>query len=177
MSPLAEQIKQIAENFSSQETETSKRYLERLKESDRLTRDDANPSHFCVYFLPFNPKTKQVFIIHHKKSGLWLSPGGHIDKNESILDALSREIKEELGLINFFSILPKPFLITITPISNPIQPCTEHLDIWFLLETDGNNFNVDPQEFHNFKWMTLNEAEQIITDKANIKAINFLNSH
>jgi hypothetical protein len=45
------------------------------------------------------------------------------------------------------------------------------LDIWFLLETDGGNFNVDPHEFYNTKWMTLEEAKNMITDKANLKAV------
>jgi 8-oxo-dGTP pyrophosphatase MutT (NUDIX family) len=174
---FTEQIKRIANDFAQREPEVHKRYLERLEEGDDFTRDDGDPSHFCVYFLPFNPKTKQVFIVDHKKAGLWLSPGGHIDKGEMLLDALNREIKEELGVANFFADLPKPFLISITPINNPAQPCKEHLDIWFLLETDGHNFNVDPSEFHSAKWMGLEEARKIITDPANIKAITLLNNH
>jgi 8-oxo-dGTP pyrophosphatase MutT (NUDIX family) len=151
--------------------------LERLKEGGALTRDDGGFYHFCVYFLPFNPKTKQVFIVHHKKSGLWLSPGGHIDKGELLLGTLNREIKEELGVANFFPKLPKPFLITTTPINNPIQPCREHLDIWFLLKTDGSNFSVDPKEFHSTKWIGLAEAKQVLTDKANLKAINLIDQN
>ena len=32
----------------------------------QLTRDDGNMSHFCCYFLPYNPDTKQVFIVHQE---------------------------------------------------------------------------------------------------------------
>ena len=64
-------------------------WLERLEKGE-LTRDDGNVSHFCCYFLPYNPATKQVFIVHHKKSGLWLSPGGHIDQGESLMQTLNR---------------------------------------------------------------------------------------
>jgi 8-oxo-dGTP pyrophosphatase MutT (NUDIX family) len=171
---LTEQIKQIANDFAQREPEVSKRYLERLEKGVALTRDDGGLYHFCVYFLPFNPKIKQVFIVHHKKADLWLSPGGHVDKGELLLEALNREIKEELGVANFFPELPKPFLISITPINNPAQPCKEHFDIWFLLETDGGNFNVDRREFHNTKWMGLDEAKNIITDEANLKAISLI---
>ncbi len=175
MITLTSQIKQIANDFAQREPEVSKRYLELLEKSGGLTRDDGDHSHFCAYFLPYNPKTNQIFIVHHKKSGLWLSPGGHVDKGELLLDTLNREIKEELGVTNFFSELPKPFLISITPINNPAQPsCKEHLDIWFLLETDGSNFDVDPQEFHNTKWIGLDEAKKIITDEANLKAISLI---
>jgi 8-oxo-dGTP pyrophosphatase MutT (NUDIX family) len=175
MDTLAEQIKQIADDFAQREPDVYKRYLKRLEEGGGLTRDEGAASHFCAYFLPYNPNTKQVFIVHHKKAGLWLSPGGHIDKGELLLEALNREIKEELGVINFFPELLKPFLITVTPIDNPIQlSCKEHLDIWFLLKTDGSNFHVDPREFHSFKWMSLDEAKNIITDEANLKAINII---
>ncbi len=175
MITLNEQIRQIVGDITSQELELAQRFLTRLNVGGGLTRDEGNMSHFCAYFLPYNSKTKQVFIVHHKKSGLWLSPGGHIDKGELLLDALNREINEELGVANFFPELPKPFLISITPINNPIQSCKEHLDIWFLVETDGSNFNVDPQEFHATKWMSLNDAKLIVTDPANLKAIEILN--
>jgi 8-oxo-dGTP pyrophosphatase MutT (NUDIX family) len=174
MTTLTEQIKRIADDFAEQEPQASKRYLEKLNEGP-LIRDEGAVSHLCAYFLPYNPKTKYVFIVHHKKSGLWLSPGGHIDKDELLLYALNREINEELGVPDFFPKLPKPFLITITPINNPAQPsCKEHLDIWFLLKTDGSNFNVDPHEFHSAKWVSLEEARKIITDKANLKALNII---
>lgn len=175
MATLPEQIKQIAEDFSGREPEAYRHYLKRLAETDPLTRDEGGLSHFCVYFLPYNPKTKQIFLVHHKKSGLWLSPGGHIDKGELLLDTLNREIGEELGIKIFFAGLPKPFLITVTPIYNPPQPsCKEHLDIWFLVETDGNNFKVDPQEFHSTKWLDYNEAQKLTTDENNLKALKLI---
>ncbi len=177
MNTLSEQIHKIAEDFFNQNPETSAHYIKRLVEGNPLTRDEGGVFHFCVYFLPYNPQTKQIFIVHHKKSGLWLSPGGHIDKGELLLDALNREIGEELGIENFFPELPKPFLLTVTPIDNPMQPsCKEHLDIWFLVETDGSGFSVDPQEFHSTKWVSLDDAAKIFTDKNNLKALEIIRS-
>lgn len=165
-----EEITSIVKSFYHQDDNTSRRFLQRVQEG-QLTRDENNRSHFCVYFLPYNPVTKEVFIVHHKKSGLWISPGGHIDKDEYLLQALNREIMEELGVSNFFPELPKPFLLTITPIENTTQPCKEHLDIWFLVETDGSNFNVDPQEFYNTKWLNLAGAKKIVTNRENLQAL------
>lgn len=149
------------------------RYVKRAKEG-RLTRDENPQSHTCVYFLPYNSKTKQVFMIHHKKSGLWLSPGGHVDKGEDLLQALNREIEEELGIVTFFKKVVTPFLLTITPIENMVQPCKEHFDIWFLMKTDGSDFNVDPKEFHSAKWSTIPEAKVIVTDPANLNALDLV---
>ena len=40
----------------------------------------------------------RVLLVHHKKLGLWLPVGGHINRNETPDEALLREIKEEVGL-------------------------------------------------------------------------------
>lgn len=152
---------------------TRVRYLKRLEEGS-FTRDENSKTHFCAYFLPYNKKNKKVFLIHHKKSGFWLSPGGHIDKGEGLLDTLNREIDEELGVKGFFKELPAPFLLTITPIENMTQPCKAHFDIWYLVDTDGDNFNVSAEEFHDAKWMSIEDAMKIVTDPANIKALKIL---
>lgn len=147
-------------------------WLERL-EKGGLTRDDGNVSHFCCYFLPYNPMTKQVFIVHHKKSGLWLFPGGHIDKGESLMQTLNREIEEELGMKGKIKGEIKPFLLTITPINRPSHPqCREHMDIWYRFSTDGSEFNVDPTEFITTRWATIEEARQVMTDPPNLEALS-----
>ncbi len=138
------------------------------------TRDENPQTHFCAYFLPYDPKQKKVFIVLHKKAGLWISPGGHIDRGETLFEALNREIHEELGVKDFFKEEPAPFLLTTTPIENKIQPCKKHYDVWYLVPTDGSNFNVDPQEFLDTKWATLEEAKGLMKDPANIKAIEIL---
>ena len=153
---------------------TYKNFKQRLTEG-LPTRDENPASHFCVYFLPFNSLNKKLFIVHHKKSGLWISPGGHIDKGETLVKSLNREIMEELGVKNFFSETPTPFLLTTTPIENRVQPCKMHYDVWYLVPTDGSNFSIDPKEFHDTKWLTISEAKNIVTDPANTKALDVLN--
>lgn len=167
---LHDQILKIINMSICDSESTYANFLKRLEEG-ALTRDENPQTHFCAYFLPYNAKNKKVFIVHHKKSGLWLSPGGHIDKGEELLDTLNREIDEELGVKHFFQKTPSPFLLTITPIDNKVQPCKAHFDIWYLMNTDGANFSVDPKEFHDTKWLTIDEAETIVTDQPNRKVL------
>ena len=146
------------------------RFTERLAEGS-LTRDEDPQTHFCAYFLPYNREIRKVFIIHHKKSGLWLSPGGHIDKGEDLMTTLNREIDEELGIKNKIEEKIKPFLLTITPINNSVQPCKEHLDIWYRIPMSEREINANLREFHDSRWVTLSEARELITDGPNLEAL------
>lgn len=148
-----------------------RRFSKRVAQG-RLTRDENPDEHFCVYFLPWNPKTKEVFIIHHKKSGLWLAPGGHLDPGELPERAVNREIEEELGIPGFFSKLPQPFFFSIVDIDPLERRCAAHFDLWYLMATDGSGFKVDPREFHASRWASIDEARTVMTDLSNLRALD-----
>src|SRR3989344_8425319 len=97
-------------------------WLKRVEEGG-LTRDEGSISHLGCYFIPYDLYNKKVFVVHNKKSGLWLFPGGHVDLNETPMQTLNREIEEELGLVNKIIGEVKPFLLTITPINHPGIMC------------------------------------------------------
>lgn len=172
----AESISKIINRSICDSDDTYNAFQKRLAEG-MLTREENPKTHFCVYFLPFNPQNKKIFIVHHKKSGLWISPGGHIDKGEILFEALNREINEELGVKNFFKDTPSPFLLTIIWIETKNHPCKAHYDIWYLVPTDGGNFKIDPAEFYDTKWMTIEEARKIVTDPSNIKALDVIEKY
>ena len=124
-----------------------------------------------MYFLPINPRTKEIFIVHHKKSGLWLSPGGHLDKDETPEQAVNREITEELGVHDFFTQPPNPFFFSMSTIENEKQTCKTHHDLWYPMQTDGSAFQIDTAEFHTTKWMTVSEAKGLVTDPSNLQTL------
>jgi len=168
MNNLADDIKSVISS-SIADKQVLDRFLDRLAEGN-LTRDENPTSHFCVYFLPINKESKKIFIVHHKKSGLWLSPGGHIDKDENLLQILNREIFEELGVKDKIKSDIRPFFLTITLINNPPRLCKEHLDIWFSIPMNENEMNIDFSEFHDARWLTFKETRKLVTDKQNIEA-------
>ena len=150
-----------------------KEYEERLQEG-LLVRDENIHSHFCAYFVPYNSSNKSVLIGDHKKSGLWLMPGGHVDAGETLLQTLNREIEEELGVSDFYKERPDPFLLSITNIVTDVRPCQKHFDIWHLMETDGENIDVDLTEYNEVRWVSIKDARELVTDPANITALNRL---
>lgn len=168
---VRQEIWQITERLRYYK-EVSERFIGKLQDGSSLTRDENPESHFCVYFVPYDPKEKRVFIGNHKKSGLWLMPGGHIDHTDKTIDAaVRREIKEELNWELPSDVALNPFLITRTVITNPKQTCKEHLDMWYLISTASQSFEFDTREFSSARWMSLRVAKRLVTDPASKQAL------
>lgn len=142
---------------------TYQRFTNRLAEGS-ISRDENPTSHFGVFFLPYNPKTKTVFITHHKKAGTWIPPGGHVDLGEHPSETFVREIGEELGADTSKIVPPDPFFFSIFELTNPNRICKIHFDIWYLFKTDGVDFHVDPSEFHETRWVSFPEARKLVTE-------------
>lgn len=141
-----------------------------------ITRDENPRSHFCTYFPAYDPQAKAVFIGLHKKSGLWLFNGGHIDRGETPSAAVQREISEEWGIKQKLP-TPTPSLLTITQIENPKkQTCEHHFDIWYFFSVDSKNFVPDPlllsQEFHEWGWKSIQETKPLIRNKETLLALD-----
>jgi 8-oxo-dGTP pyrophosphatase MutT (NUDIX family) len=167
---LRQSVLEIIVPSIGQHPDTFELFEKRLAEG-ALTRDENPQSHFSVYFLPLDFASRRILLIHHRKSGLWLSPGGHLERGETILEALNREIKEELGLENYFASQSRPFFLSITSINNSVQPCKTHFDIWFLLENDGTGFRLCQDEFLDSRWSSLKDARRLVVDPANVDAL------
>ncbi|PIY62086.1 hypothetical protein COY93_03940 [Candidatus Uhrbacteria bacterium CG_4_10_14_0_8_um_filter_58_22] len=120
-----------------------------------------------------------MFIGLHRKSGLWLFNGGHMDRGELPEEALRREIMEEWGPDTAVSTVGRPRLLTVTEISNrPTQTCRMHYDIWFFVSVDERNFRPDSSrmytEFSEFGWHSPEEARGKVTDGSTLEAISLV---
>ncbi len=111
--------------------------------------------HFTVTGYVVNPTRTRMLLIHHRKLGLWLPPGGHLEANELPHHAALREVREETGarpqlvpsgeqLIGAPGAgefeLPRPWAMLHEGIpSTRTEPAHVHLDLCYVLEADDHD--------------------------------------
>ncbi|TQL68326.1 ADP-ribose pyrophosphatase YjhB (NUDIX family) [Nocardioides albertanoniae] len=124
----------------------------------RRRSDPTEPAkHLVSYFLPVDLASGHVLLGDHRKSGLWLPPGGHVEPGEHPADTVRRECLEELGVEARFhrDLGPRPLLLTVTD-TRPERP-DQHTDVslWFVLSRDHRDpLAPDEREYAGVRWWT-----------------------
>ena len=102
----------------------------------------------------------------HKRLGLWLPPGGHIERDEDPVEAVLREVLEETGIpcevvphqmpYVFTNVgqLPPPLSIIVADVADGPH---QHIDLAYAVRPIAGAARIDPEEDHGFIWV--NEAE------------------
>lgn len=102
-------------------------------------------------------------VLHlHKRLGIWIQPGGHLEVGEEPFEAALREAEEETGLALQHP-SDGPFLLHLD-----VHPAAEghtHLDLRYLLLSDGSEPAPPAGESQHVRWFSLEEAISI-TDEA-----------
>lgn len=117
----------------------------------------ATPSpHLVSYFVPVDAAAERVLLVEHRKSGLWLPPGGHLEPGEDPWDATVRECREELGVPAepLFTGVPSPLFVTWTPTVGVVP----HIDVslWYVIKGEaGVDLDWDRREFASVRWWPL----------------------
>ncbi len=122
----------------------------------RTASPDTPPKHLVVYFVPVDPASRCLLLGNHRKSGLLLPPGGHVEDGEDPRQGVIREAREELG-IEADCADDRPFFLTVTPTTG----ANSHLDVslWFVLQVarHATRLTPDPREFNGVRWFDLDQ--------------------
>ena len=108
-----------------------------------------------------NHKNEVLISRRHENAhqgGLWEFPGGKVERNESVFDALRRELKEELD-IHIKSAHP------LIRVQHDYVDKQVLLDVWQTQTFDGEPHGREGQAW---QWVTLNELHKIRFPEANI---------
>jgi 8-oxo-dGTP pyrophosphatase MutT (NUDIX family) len=114
----------------------------------------ADPTHLTASAVVLGPKG--VLLHRHKRLGIWLQPGGHIDLDESPWEAARREATEETGVdLRWLSSSPYPPPLAHVDV-HPAAKGHIHLDLRYLLAPTGDDRPDPPagesQEVLWFRW-------------------------
>lgn len=141
-----------------------------LLELDRLDDPfdrDLDPVHITGSAIVVG--SRGVVLHRHKRIGVWMQPGGHLERGETPWEAARRETKEETGL----------------PVRHPAEgkrlvhldahPAGTHfhLDLRYLLFTEDLEPSPPPDESQHVQWFSLDEALEL-ADEALVDGLNRL---
>lgn len=111
----------------------------------------------------------KVLLVHHKKLGMWLPPGGHINENELPTEAAVREVKEETGLdieiigeedhYERVKILLHPKIVQL----EDIEPGHQHIDLIYFSKLKGKSQKIvlNEEESTKIKWFSKEELDKV----------------
>ena len=109
----------------------------------------------------------RVVLHKHKRLGMWLQPGGHIDAGEAPYEAALREAHEETGLV------VQHFFDTRTCIHVDVHPGPRghtHLDLRYLLVASDETPAPAEGESQEVRWFDFKDALEI-ADEALVGAL------
>ena len=93
-----------------------------------------------------------VLLHRHKRLGLWLQPGGHIDPGETPPQAALREVTEETGL-DAAHVTDPPRIVHVDV--HPGGRGHTHLDVRYLLQAPAVPPRPPTDESQDVAWFTL----------------------
>jgi 8-oxo-dGTP pyrophosphatase MutT (NUDIX family) len=131
----------------------------------RTRKPDVPATHLVSYFVLLDQARDELLLVAHRKSGLRLPSGGHVEPLEEPWDTVRRECREELHADAVPSTLcgKRPFFLTVTRTRGP----GEHTDVslWYLLQAEvGHITSFDTAEFEAIQWLSLKQVLDQPTD-------------
>ncbi len=141
-----------------------------LAELDRLTDPfdrDADPVHVTGSAIVLG---RRGTVLHlHKRLGMWMQPGGHVDRGEAPSDAALRETLEETGLLVRHPAEGPALIHLDVHAAGPHL----HLDLRYLLIGGDAEPDPPPGESQQVRWFTLAEAAAV-ADEGLVDGLNRL---
>jgi 8-oxo-dGTP pyrophosphatase MutT (NUDIX family) len=121
----------------------------------RTQRPDVPPLHLVSYFVVVDEAHHRLLLVAHRKAGLWLPPGGHVEPGEDPWATVVRECHEELRIPATASTVvgERPFFLTVTRTRG--QGAHTDVSLWYVIDAAADSItSYDEREFSAVRWLT-----------------------
>lgn len=161
MNPQVAELRRVIaqqEPVDQRHAASQQQFLRALDTLPDPLNQHADPTHVTASAIVVGPRGT---VLHrHKRLGLWLQPGGHIDAGETPAQAVLREVREETGLlVSHPPDGPALFHVDVHPASEHV-----HLDLRFVVSGDDRDPVPGADESPDARWFQWGEALDIADD-------------
>ncbi|MGN6688641.1 MAG: NUDIX hydrolase [Actinomycetales bacterium] len=124
-------------------------FLSVLAAQPLATSREGAPGHVTASAAVLDAAGARTALVHHRRLGLWVQPGGHLEADDGDLGAGAvREVREELGLTGHLD--PLPILLSKHPA--PCRPEVDwHLDVQHLVVASETELRLS-EESNAVRW-------------------------
>lgn len=121
----------------------------------RTAKPDVPATHLVSYFAVLDESRDELLLVAHRKAGLWLPPGGHVEPGEDPWETVRRECVEELGVpaVPSRAVGDRPLFVTATE----TRGAGRHTDVslWYVVSAEAHTITwYDEVEFAAIRWLT-----------------------
>lgn len=144
------------------------RMLELLAQGERaFNRENYRPGHFTASAFVIDETGERVLLVHHKKLGRWLQPGGHVEPTDhDVVAAARREVTEETGASALTALDAGLFDLDIHEIPSwGDKPAHLHFDVRCLFRADRAELAPN-DEVVDVRWVELAELARKTDDES-----------
>lgn len=151
--------------------------LDLLGTPSPFDRGQFEPGHFTASAFVQSEDRTRLLLIHHRKLGIWVQPGGHIDAADALVESAAlREVAEETGIVGLSSVPGARPLFDVDVHSIPArrsEPAHEHFDVRFHFVASSMTLSASA-EVQDARWVPLERVAAFTHDESVLRAVRKL---